>query len=256
MNPCINQSDPDCGPSKGHSSTSSSQSDSESHPIRISDKGPIDDIWTEILDQKFDSEIEINSLSQESYSCAEAIISDDPYRILESNSQFLVALGFKPNDVLQSLRVIKGPDTDDGRISCLIQKAFNGGISDDCVTFYKKDGEELPCIIRGQLIAHDRQPACKLSLLPYSFEDAKQQGDTARSSSTLVGECILQNRWAASAPEPRGTASRSAEHLLEQYRICGACPSFRELLGFRAEDSLQVCIHRPPLPLCAVPFPV
>ncbi len=44
----------------------------------------------------------------------------------------------KPKDVLQSLRVIKGPDTDDGRISCLIQKSFNGGISDDCDTFIKK----------------------------------------------------------------------------------------------------------------------
>eukprot|EP00291_Cryptomonas_curvata_P018565 CAMPEP_0172161688 /NCGR_PEP_ID=MMETSP1050-20130122/6261_1 /TAXON_ID=233186 /ORGANISM="Cryptomonas curvata, Strain CCAP979/52" /LENGTH=279 /DNA_ID=CAMNT_0012831607 /DNA_START=60 /DNA_END=896 /DNA_ORIENTATION=- len=243
MNPslqCTKQNDPDCGSSKCHSSSSSSQSDAESLKMHnISEKGPIDDSWIGVLEEQFASEMEIGSLPQETHLCAEAIISNAPYRIIETNTQFLVALGFKPKDVIQSLRVIKGPDTDDGRISRLIQKAFNGGISDESVVFYKKDGEELACIIRGQLIAHDGQPACKLSLLPYSFEDANPQGDIARSSSTLVGECILQNRWAASAPEPRGSANRSAEHLLEQYRICGACPSFRDLLGFRAEDSLQ-----------------
>ena len=215
--------------SKGHSSSDSSQVDFGTQ-MNLSDTGKTqtDDQWLEYFEEHFATEVDIGLLPKTGVPLiAEAIVSEYPYRILEANSSFLMTLGFKPIEVIQTLRIIKGPETDDSKLTRVIQKAIDDFSSDENIVLYRKDGEELTCVVRGQPIMYDSQPACKLCILPYSFDSPE-----VNSAERSIGECILQCRRAAPA------AHRTV--ALEHYRICGGSVSFRDLLGFRRDDAVQV----------------
>jgi hypothetical protein len=223
--------------SKGHSTSESSQADFEEQ-ITLSDTGKTlkDDQWLDILDEHFASAMDFGlTTTLGKPLIAEAIVSECPSRILETNSAFLTTLGFKLVEVLQTLRIIKGPETDDSKLTRLIQRAIEDSSSDVSIVLYRKDGEDITCVVRGEPIMYDSQPACRLRILPYSFESQDVNG-----SASFVGECNIQCQRSLSV-QPLTTAAPRNTMALEHFKICGGSASFRELLGFRPDDSVQVC---------------
>lgn len=202
----------------------------------ISSKGrPTSDEWLAILDEHLATESVLPLFDSPDF--AEAIISDSPYRILEANAKFLMILGFKPVEAIQSLRIIKGPETDDGRLCRLIRKAFDNCSCDESIVLYRKDGEEVTCVVRGIPAEYDSLPACKLRILPYSFESADAHFSVRQRRNTRT--CMVQCRTAEAEGYHSEAARRNAPRL-EQFRICGDSAPFRELLGFRPGDAVQV----------------
>ena len=211
---------------KGCSQNESSQVDCEPQILPDSWTKQGDDQWLELLDEHFATEMALGVLPfLAEPTCAEAIVTHHPQKVLEVNAKFLTILGFKPTEVIQTLRIVKGPMTDDGKLSRLIHKSLQSSPMDENIVLYRKDGEELPCIVRGQPTTYDMQPACKLCIVPYSFEPVDR--DATNGGCGDVVDCILR------------TAAKPVQ-ALEQFRICGDSSSFRELLGFRADDAVQV----------------
>jgi hypothetical protein len=149
----------------------------------------------------------------------EAIVSEYPFYIFEKDQNFLEILRFGEGDSFKTLRLAQGPATDERRLQNLVQKSLDGYPSDESFVFYCKDGGEINCVVNGHITSVEGVPACKLLLLPFSFDS---------------GDCVLQSKILDESLS--GTDSSS----LEGYRVCSIDDSLRELLGFRPDDIVRV----------------
>jgi hypothetical protein len=147
-----------------------------------------------------------------------AVISADyPYRVFQQTPEFSKMFGFKESEHgLVSLRILFGPDTDLAKLKAMVSNIIRSGEHEDWFTFYKKNGDDLKTLLRGNLIQFDGRNACQLNFEGLIFEAGNDLPSSA-SKSDLGPEPNYVKSFAA--------AQNKVQHIWSPYSPTSV-PSF------------------------------
>ena len=91
---------------------------------------------------------------------------ETPHRVLTVSSQFEDLFGFQAEEVKRSLRYLTGPKTDTAEFESLVSSCSKGNRSEKIMTFYRKDGHDVQCVLQMSPAQHNGRPAIRADFNP------------------------------------------------------------------------------------------
>ena len=173
--------------------------------------------------------------------CASIVIGlQAPYRIREVDAAFEKRSLFRAADLHgSSLRLISGPKTEFGKLNSAIARIALGELSVQLphpIVLYRRDGEELPCILRA--LAVPGRAECIIAMQPCHYTALQQQETViamGRNGVAYTPAAALHARATAkftppspAPPKPPETAGMAPSH---QARPMGDSPNCQPATG-------------------------
>ena len=146
----------------------------QSSTIAVEDQNPFE--FIQLLDRDHRSSCESMDhphSKRRNYPCL-YLNSQLPNRVLSLDASFETTFGFKKEELQRSLRMIAGPNTDMKGFNDLISTCLRDLQSERTLIFYKKNGDEVKCNVKGNCTLFEGSVAARLEFETSVSEDEEE----------------------------------------------------------------------------------